>query len=79
MNIARLFVGILAFAAAQTALAGPATPLGTPLGQALGVALGAVLGISLGESVPIAHWGLLVVGAMSLVFGILIVRRKLDR
>ena len=51
-------------------------PLGTPLGLTLGVTLGAVLGVPLDAILPTGSVGLLLVAAVSLVAGIVIVRRK---
>ena len=75
MNVNKLIVGIFACLMASTALAG-AVPLGAPLGRNLGVALGAVLGLRLGSDLPIASGALFAIAAVSLVVGIVIVRRK---
>jgi hypothetical protein len=80
MDKTKWLVCIVALAMASSALAGGVTvPLGAPLGTALGVALGAVLGVPLGELAPIGSYGLLLVGAMALILGIVIARRKVDR
>ena len=77
MNVNKLIVATFAFAVANAALAGvPTVPLGTQLGRSLGVALGAVLGLRLGSDLPIASAALLTIAAVSLVVGIVIVRRK---
>ena len=71
----KLLVGISAFSVATAASAAAAVPLGQPLGVNLGVVLGFVLGTSLGP-LPLAHVGLLIVAAASLLVGIALVRRK---
>ena len=77
MNVNKLIVGAIALVMASAALAGTVgVPLGAPLGRSLGVALGAVLGLRLGSDLPIASGALLAIAAVSLVVGIVIVRRK---
>lgn len=87
MNAGKWVIAALAASAANMALAGPTVPLGTALGQGLGVTLGGVLGATLGfvlgsplgSVLPIASAGLLTVSALSLAFGIYIVKRKKHR
>ena len=79
MNVNKLIVGAVALFMATAALAGNGVPLGAPLGRSLGVALGAVLGLRLGSDLPIASAALLTIAAVSLVIGIVIVRRKQNR
>ena len=76
MNVNKLIVGTLAVFVTDAATAGGVVPLGVPLGLALGVTLGQVLGVPLDAILPAGSVGLLLVAAVSLVAGIVIVRRK---
>ena len=75
MTTPRWLMGSAATLLSSAAFAGPAVPLGTQLG----VTLGAVLGFPLGEAVPLGDFALLLVGSLTLLLGVLVVRRKLDR
>ncbi|MEP6998279.1 MAG: hypothetical protein ABI900_11545 [Betaproteobacteria bacterium] len=76
MRITKLIVAAMALATGNGASAA-VVALGQPLGITLGFSLGTALGpVALGAFLPVAGGGLLAVATLSLLVGILIVRRK---
>ena len=74
MNIKNiLFFSTVLFIMSENAMA---TVLGTPVGTQLGQTLGSVLPIALGNSLPITMGGVLGIGAVSLIVGIKLAKRK---
>ncbi len=72
---------LILVSAAQPAMA--VVPVGTPVGSVVGVfvgnALGIDLGAALGSALPVGGGGVMVIGALALVFGVQLIRRKQKR
>ena len=74
MKFNRWAMVLVSIGAAAPVLAG--NPLGNPLGRPLGGALGVALPVDLGTALPVGLGGVAAVGAISLILGVQLLKRR---